>query len=99
MKSVRIIYHLTRADFLERVRQYSFLVMLGLVVFLGYQTAIGNLALELGLYRGEFNSAWVGAMMSLIATSSSAGLAFISSKALSRATEKLALGKSWQPHR
>ncbi len=68
MKSARIIYHLARADFLERVRRYSFLVMLGLVVFLGYQTAIGNLALELGLYRGEFNSAWVGAMMSLIAT-------------------------------
>jgi hypothetical protein len=68
MKSVRIIYHLARADFFERVRRYSFLVMLGLAVFLGYQTAIGNLALELGLYRGEFNSAWVGAMMSLIAT-------------------------------
>ena len=68
MKPVRIIYHLARADFLERVRRYSFLVMLGLVVFLGYQTAIGNIALELGLYRGEFNSAWVGAMMSLIAT-------------------------------
>jgi hypothetical protein len=68
MKSLHVIYHLARADFLERVRRYSFLVMLGLVVFLGYQTAIGNLALELGLYRGEFNSAWVGAMMSLIAT-------------------------------
>ena len=68
MKSVHVIYHLARADFLERIRRYSFLVMLGLVVFLGYQTAIGNLALELGLYRGEFNSAWVGAMMSLIAT-------------------------------
>ena len=68
MKSVHIIYHLARADFLERVRRYSFLVMVGLVVFLGYQTAIGNMALELGLYRGEFNSAWVGAMMSLIAT-------------------------------
>ncbi len=68
MKSARIIYHLARADFLERVRRYSFLVMLGLAVFLGYQTAIGNMALELGLYRGEFNSAWVGAMMSLIAT-------------------------------
>src|SRR5688500_7970924 len=68
MRSVRIIYHIARADFLERVRRYSFLVMLGLVVFLGYQTAIGNVALELGLYRGEFNSAWVGAMMSLIAT-------------------------------
>jgi len=68
MNSARIIYHLARADFLERVRRYSFLVMLGLVVFLGYQTAIGNLALELGQYRGEFNSAWVGAMMSLIGT-------------------------------
>ncbi len=67
MKSVRIIYHLARADFLERVRRYSFLVMVGLVVFLGYQTAIGNMALELGQYRGEYNSAWVGAMMSLIA--------------------------------
>lgn len=68
MNSVRIIYHLARADFLERVRRYSFLVMLGLVIFLGYQTAIGNMALELGQYRGEFNSAWVGAMMSLIGT-------------------------------
>ena len=68
MKPVHVIYHIARADFFERVRRYSFLVMLGLVVFLGYQTAIGNIALELGLYRGEFNSAWVGAMMSLIAT-------------------------------
>jgi hypothetical protein len=68
MRSVHVIYHIARADFLERIRRYSFLVMLGLVVFLGYQTAIGNMALELGLYRGEFNSAWVGAMMSLIAT-------------------------------
>jgi hypothetical protein len=68
MRSVHVIYHIARADFFERVRRYSFLVMLGLVVFLGYQTAIGNMALELGLYRGEFNSAWVGAMMSLIAT-------------------------------
>ena len=68
MKSARIIYHLARADFLERVRRYSFLVMLGLVVFLGYQAAIGNMTLTLGQYRGEFNSAWVGAMMSLNAT-------------------------------
>jgi hypothetical protein len=68
LKAAHVIYHIARADFLERVRRYSFLVMLGLVVFLGYQTAIGNMALELGLYRGEYNSAWVGAMMSLIAT-------------------------------
>ena len=68
MNQLRVIYHLARADFLERVRRYSFLIMLGLVVFLGYQTGIGNMTLELGQYRGEYNSAWVGAMMSLIAT-------------------------------
>lgn len=68
MNSAHIIYHLARADFLERIRRYSFLVMLGLVVFLGYQTAIGNMVLQMGQYRGEFNSAWVGAMMSLIGT-------------------------------
>jgi ABC-type transport system involved in multi-copper enzyme maturation permease subunit len=66
MKFARIIYHLARADFLERVRRYGFLVMLGLVLFLGYQAGIGNLNLALGQYRGEFNSAWVGAMMALI---------------------------------
>lgn len=68
MKSSRVIYHLARADFLERVRRYSFLVMLGLASLLGYQTAIGNVRLQLGEYRGEFNSAWVGGMMSIIAT-------------------------------
>ena len=68
MKSARIIYHLARADFLERVRRYSFLVMLALVVLLGYQTAIGNVRLQLGVYRGEFNSAWIGALMSIIST-------------------------------
>ena len=41
MNQARIIYHLARADFLERVRSYSFLVMLGTVVFLGYRAAIG----------------------------------------------------------
>jgi hypothetical protein len=68
MNPARVIYHLARADFLERVRRYSFLVMLGLVVLLGYQTAVGNVRLQLGAYRGEFNSAWIGGMMSIIIT-------------------------------
>ena len=42
--------------------------MLGAVVFLGYQAAIGNISVQLGDYRGEFNSAWVGSMMALIAS-------------------------------
>jgi ABC-type transport system involved in multi-copper enzyme maturation permease subunit len=68
MRSARVIYHLARADFLGRVRRYSFLVMLGLVILLGYQTAIGNVRLQLGQYRGEFNSAWIAGMMSIIIT-------------------------------
>lgn len=68
MKPLRVIYHLARADFLERVRRYSFLVVLGLVVLLGYQTAVGNVRLQLGPYRGEFNPAWIAGMISIIAT-------------------------------
>lgn len=68
MNAGRVTYHLARADFYERVRSYSFLILLGLSVFLGYQVANGNLTLTLGHYRGEFNSAWVGAMMAINAT-------------------------------
>ena len=68
MNQARIIYHLARADFLERVRRYSFLVMLGAVVFLGYQAAVGNIGVQLDDYRGEFNSAWVGSMLAIIAS-------------------------------
>lgn len=68
MNQARIIYHIARADFFERVRRYSFLIMLGAVVFLGYQAAIGNVNVQLGNYRGTFNSAWVGGMMASIAS-------------------------------
>lgn len=67
MNTARVIYHLARADFLERVRRYSFLVILVLALFLGYQVAAGNMTVRLDVYRGEFNSAWVGSMLSLIA--------------------------------
>ena len=68
MTTLRSLYHIARADFLERVRRYSFLVMLGAVVFLGYQAAIGNVSVQLGDYRGEINSAWVGSMVAIIAS-------------------------------
>ncbi|MBK8903967.1 MAG: hypothetical protein IPM53_22485 [Anaerolineaceae bacterium] len=68
MNQARITYHIARADFLERVRRYSFLITLGSVVFVGYQVAIGNLNMQAGDYRGEYNSAWVGSMMAIIAS-------------------------------
>ena len=68
MSAARVVYHLARADFLERVRRYSFLIMLGLAAFLSYQTAVGNVTMRLDQYRGEFNSAWVGSMMALLSS-------------------------------
>lgn len=63
------LYHLARADFLERVRRYSFLVMLLLTIYLGYGVNTGAVTVRLDQYRGVYNSAWVGGMMSLVVTS------------------------------
>jgi hypothetical protein len=68
MRTMHIILHIGRADFLERVRRYSFLIMLGLTLFLGFQVAIGNMTVTLDEYRGEFNSAWLGSTMSFFAS-------------------------------
>jgi hypothetical protein len=67
MNTLRVLYHLARADFLERVRRYSFLITLGLALFLGYSIASGQLVLVVGQnYRGVLNSAWVGGLMAAI---------------------------------
>ncbi len=66
MKTVRILYHLARADFFERTRRYSFLVMLGLVLWLSYVLASGQFRITIQpRYLGVIDSAWVGATMTL----------------------------------
>jgi ABC-type transport system involved in multi-copper enzyme maturation permease subunit len=71
MGTLRLICHLTRADFLERVRRFSFLIVLALVVGAGYlfvpPVDAGYRVLQLGVYRGIYNSAWIGLMFGLIA--------------------------------
>jgi ABC-type transport system involved in multi-copper enzyme maturation permease subunit len=66
MKTLHILFHIARADFRERTRRYSFLVMLGLVLYLGYTVNAGKITLRLDSYRGIFNSAWVGSMMTMV---------------------------------
>jgi hypothetical protein len=70
---------IARADFLERVRRYSFLFTLGFALYLGYLTIAGNLVLQVGRVRGIFNSAWVGALLSVVASAfiSLAGFYFV----------------------
>jgi hypothetical protein len=73
------IWAIARADFLERVRRYSFLFTLGFALYLGYLTIVGNLVLQVGHVRGIFNSAWVGALLSVVASAfiSLAGFYFV----------------------
>ena len=70
MTAIRTLYHLARADFLERVRRYSFLVLVGGTVYLGYlfvpPADAAYQAVALGDARGTYNSAWVGAMFGLM---------------------------------
>ncbi len=68
MNSVRVIYHLARADFLERIRRYSFLVVLAMTLFTCYQVHTGQIGIIVSGYRGTMNSAWLGAVMTLTAT-------------------------------
>jgi len=64
----RAVYHLARADFLERVRRYSFLVVLGVTLVACYYVHTGNIGINVGGYRGSMNSAWLGAVMTLTVT-------------------------------
>jgi len=64
----RVLYHLVRADFLERVRRYNFLVTLAAASYLGYCCMTGKVVIRLDEYRGIYNSAWLGCLMTLVST-------------------------------
>lgn len=68
MNSLRVLYQMARADFLERVRRYSFLVTLAFAVYLGYSAYSGRVVMRLGDYRGVYNTAWLSALMTLVTT-------------------------------
>jgi len=65
-----MLYHVTRADFLERARRYSFLITLGLTIFATYvyvpPASANYLTLGLGNHRGAYNSAWVGGAVAVL---------------------------------
>jgi hypothetical protein len=66
MSTGRVLWHLMRADFLERLRRYSFLVILAATVWLGYLVGTGKLGIWVGDARGVFNSAWIGTTMAMV---------------------------------
>jgi hypothetical protein len=68
VNSLHVLYQMARADFLERVRRYSFLVTLAFAVYLGYSAYSGRVVMRLGDYRGVYNTAWLSALMTLVTT-------------------------------
>ncbi|MFZ5858486.1 MAG: hypothetical protein ACOYZ6_16795 [Chloroflexota bacterium] len=71
MNTSRALFHILRADFLERVRSYGFLGLLLFSVFITYlfipETSDIQIAgLQLGGYRAIYNSAWIGTMTTLL---------------------------------
>ncbi len=72
MKGLRKLLATIRADFLERSRRYSFLITLGVMIYLGYLAVPAAdsrlITLDLGGIRGVYNSAWIGSMTALLST-------------------------------
>lgn len=66
MSRSRVLWHLLKADFLERVRRYGFLVTLLFAAWLGYLVSVGAIKLWIGNTRGVYDSAWVGALTALV---------------------------------
>ena len=70
MKTQNLIYHMMRADFLERTRRSSFFVTLGLAILIGYiyipSADSSTLMLALGPWRGVYNSAWIGSVFGIL---------------------------------
>jgi len=70
MRMARTLYHLARADFLERVRRNNFLITLGITIYLGYvfvPPAHSRYAtMQMAGHRGVYNSAYVGSAVAML---------------------------------
>ncbi|HEX6790381.1 MAG TPA: ABC-2 transporter permease [Candidatus Krumholzibacteria bacterium] len=66
----RRLYHLARADFLERVRRHGFLIALLACVYGGYAFLPPNgskyVTLVMDGHRGIYNSAWIGTAVAML---------------------------------
>jgi hypothetical protein len=70
MNALRAVFHLMRADFLERTRSYRFVVTLLVIVCFTYffvpaldAPLYGTLYMK---YRGVYSSAWIGTLATLL---------------------------------
>ncbi|MCP4386732.1 MAG: hypothetical protein GY802_00425, partial [Gammaproteobacteria bacterium] len=59
MNQIRILYHLMRADFLQRIRKFSFLVVVTFAVYISYlyvpPITANYVTMSMGAIRGIYN--------------------------------------------
>ena len=69
---LRTLWHLMRADYLERVRRHGFLVTLMVTVWFAYISLPPNhskyVTMQIAGSRGIYNSAWVGLVASMMSS-------------------------------
>jgi len=67
---MRTLYHLARADFLQRTRSYGFLITLGLMLYVAYVFVPPNhssyATMTISGHRGVYNSPYLGSLMALL---------------------------------
>lgn len=72
MTSLRILFQMMKADYVERVRSYSFLITALVSIFIVFKflpsSDEGYLTLSLNDIRGVYNSAWVGSAIAVLAS-------------------------------
>ncbi len=82
--TLRVLYQTMRADFLERVRSYQFLIVLGLMVAVVYlfvpTPGADYVTIDLEGYRGIYNSAWIGGSVAMLVAGYLGLLAFYAVK-------------------
>jgi len=70
MSTARVMYQLACADFFERIRRFSFAVTLAVTVIVAYifvpADGASYTTLDIGGHRGVYNSAWIGAQVSML---------------------------------
>ncbi len=74
MNSFRELYAIIQAGYLNKVRTYRFLIILGLTIVAGYIFVPASdadyvtlaWALSTTFYRGVYNSAWIGANVAML---------------------------------
>jgi hypothetical protein len=68
--SLRALYHLARADFLQRTRSYGFLITLGMMLYVAYVFVPPNHSsystMTINGHRGIYDSAYLGSLMALL---------------------------------